>query len=135
VPEEQVRTLFSQAQMVVLPYIASTGSSSVIFQSAMWGRALVASDLPEIQAVAVENGLAVEFFKNRDSEGLAKAIQRLLDSPARRTDQAEHNYAAIQAARPEETARLYIQAFNRALAAHNKPERIPIPAMVSMESS
>lgn len=135
VPEEQVRTLFSQAQMVVLPYIASTGSSSVIFQSAMWGRALVASDLPEIQAVATENGLAIEFFKNRDSEGLAKAIQRLLDSPARRTDQAEHNYAAIQAARPEETARLYIQAFNRALAAHNKPERIPIPAMVPMESS
>ena len=66
VPEEQVQALFSRAQIVVLPYTASTGSSSVMYQSAMWGRAMVASDLPEIRSVADESGLEIEFFKNRD---------------------------------------------------------------------
>jgi glycosyltransferase involved in cell wall biosynthesis len=135
VPEEQVQTLFSQAQIVVLPYTASTGSSSVIYQSAMWGRALVASNLPETQSVAVESGLQVDFFQNRDAHAMAKAIQGMLDSPARRKAQVDHNYAAIQATRPEETARLYIQAFNQALAMRRKPERIPLPAGISMESS
>ncbi len=85
--------------------------------------------------VALENGLAIEFFKNRNVDGLANAIQSLLDSPARRFAQARHNFAAIQTTRPEETARLYIQAFNQALEAHNKPERIPMPVTVSMEPS
>ncbi|RPI99895.1 MAG: glycosyltransferase [Chloroflexi bacterium] len=127
VPEEQVRALFSRAQVVVLPYVASTGSSSVMYQSAMWGRALVASDLLEMQAIARESSLEVTFFRNRDVEGLAAAIRCLLDSPARRKAQVVHNYTAIQAIRPEETARLYIQAFNRALLAHDIPDRIPIP--------
>lgn len=107
----------------------------MIYQSAMWGRALVASDLQETQSVAGESGLKVEFFKNQDVDGLAQAIQCLLDSPVRRKDQVNHNYTAIQSTRPEETTRLYIQAFNQALATHNKPERIPVPVMVSMESS
>lgn len=135
VPEDQVRTLFSRAQIVVLPYLASTGSSSVIFQAATWGRAMVASDLPETRSGALENGLAIEFFKNRNVEGLANAIQSLLNSPSRRFAQARHNFAAIQTTRPEVTARLYIQAFNQALEAHNKPERICMPVTVSMEPS
>jgi glycosyltransferase involved in cell wall biosynthesis len=135
VPEDQVQSLFYRAQMVVLPYTASTGSSSVMYQAAMWGRAVVASDLAEIRSVAEENNLEVEFYKNRDIDGLAKAIQNMLDSPASRKALEEHNYNAIQASRPAETARLYIQAFNQTLAAHNLPERIPIPAAVSLESN
>ncbi len=129
-----MQNLFSKAQIVIMPYLASTGSSSVMYQSAMWGRAMIASDLPETKTLAAESGLSVEFFKNSDVDGLARAIQCLLDSPARRKAQVNHNYAAIQATRPEETARLYIKAFNQALAAHNKPERIPIPVMASTET-
>ena len=135
VPEGRVRDLFSQAQVIVLPYLASTGSSSVIYQAAMWGRAMVASDLPETQAVALESDLEIEFFKNRDVDELAQAIQRLLDSPAHRRAQVVHNYTAIQAIRPEDTAHRYIQAFNQALEAHNKPERISVPVTASMETS
>ncbi len=134
VPEEQVRDLFSRAQIVTLPYLASTGASSVIYQAAMWGRALVASDLPETRAVAAENGLEVAFFQNRDVNGLAQAISNTLDSPARRSAQIAHNFKAIQATRPEDTACLYIEAFNQALAAHNKPERIAVPRLIPAES-
>jgi len=134
VPEDQVPALFSRAQIVVLPYTATTGSSSVMYQSAALGRAMVASDLPEIRSVANERGLEIEYFKNRDVAGLAKAIQSLLDSPGLRKTQLMQNYRAIQTTPPEETARLYIQAFNQALAAHDRPERIPLPRAAAVES-
>ena len=134
VPENSLRKLFSRAQIVALPYTASTGSSSVIYRAAIWGRAMVASDLPETKSVAEERGLAVEFFRNRDAAGLASAIQTLLDAPGLRRAQAEHNYAAIQRGPFEGTCYLYLQAFNQALALRHKPERIEIPAVIPVES-
>jgi glycosyltransferase involved in cell wall biosynthesis len=134
VPENSLRELFSRAQIVALPYTASTGSSSVLYRAAMWGRAMVASDLPETQSVAAERGLKVEFFSNRDPAGLARAIQVLLDAPDMRRAQADHNYTAIQRGPLEETCYLYLQAFNQALALQHKPERIDIPAVVPVES-
>jgi glycosyltransferase involved in cell wall biosynthesis len=134
VPENSLRELFSRAQIVALPYTASTGSSSVLYRAAMWGRAMVASDLAETKSVAVERGLTVEFFSNRDPAGLARAIQILLDAPDMRRAQAEHNYAAIQRGPLEETCYLYLQAFNQALALQHKPERIEIPVVIPVES-
>jgi glycosyltransferase involved in cell wall biosynthesis len=128
VPESRLRELYAQAQIVILPYLASTGSSSVLFQAAMWNRPLVASNLVETQAVAAESGLAVEFFKSRDPKSLAGAIQLLLDSPVRRQAQAEQNFVAIQRRRPEVTCQAYLQAFNLALSTHRNPKRIDVPA-------
>ena len=134
VPENSLRELFSGAQIVALPYTASTGSSSVLYRAAMWGRAMVASDLPETRSVVEERGLAVGFFSNRDAAGLANAIQNLLDRPDLRRAQADHNYAAIQRSPLEGTCYLYLQAFNQALALQHKPDRIEIPAVVPMET-
>jgi glycosyltransferase involved in cell wall biosynthesis len=128
VPEDRVRPLFARAQVVVLPYLASTGSSSVLYQSAMWGRALVASDLADTRAVVEESGLAVEFFHNRDVSSLAEAIRCLLDSPGQRHAQSTHNFKAVQRRRPEVTCRAYLQAFNIALEARCSQKRLEIPA-------
>jgi glycosyltransferase involved in cell wall biosynthesis len=134
VPENSLRELFSRAQIVVLPYTASTGSSSVLYRAAIWGRAMVASDLYETRSVAAERGLEVEFFNNRDAAGLARAIQNLLDAPDVRRAQAAHNYAAIQRGPLEGTCYLYLQAFNQALALRHKLERIDIPVVLPVES-
>lgn len=128
VPEDRVRPLFARAQLVVLPYLASTGSSSVLFQSAMWGRALVASDLPETRAVVEESGLSVEFFENRDASSLAGAIRTLLDSPKHRLAQSTQNLHAVQRRRPEVTCQAYLRAFNLALEARSSQKRLEIPA-------
>jgi glycosyltransferase involved in cell wall biosynthesis len=133
VPEDSLRAIFSRAQIVALPYTASTGSSSVLYRAAIWGRPMVASYLPETQSVAAERGLEVEFFRNRDAAGLARAIQTLLDAPDLRRAQAGHNYTAIQRGPLEGTCYLYLQAFNQALALQHKPERIDIPAIVPVE--
>ena len=126
VAEDDVMDLFRRAQIVVLPYAASTGSSSVLYQAATWGRPVVASDLREIQALADENDLQVEFFRSGNVKSLRDAIRALLNSSAQRSAQAEHNFISIQHARPEETCRRYIEAFNRALEKRRSVKRIPV---------
>jgi len=127
IPEDQITNLFRDSQIVVLPYTASTGSSSVLYQAATWGRAVVASDLEEIFILARENNLQIEFFKTGNVESLCLSIQTLLDSPVKRRSQAEHNYNSILPTRPGETGRKYIHAFNRALEKRKSTKRILAP--------
>ncbi len=131
IPEDQVRNLFRGSQIVVLPYTASTASSSVLYQAATWGRAVIASDLEEICMLASENNLQIEFFKTGNIESLCTSIQSLLDSPMKRRAQAEHNFGAILPTRPQETGKQYIRAFNRALEKRNSAKRIHLPDLQS----
>ena len=122
--EDDVMELFKRAQIIVLPYIASTGSSSVLYQAATWGRAVVASDLSEIKRLALESDLQVQLFENGSVESLCTALRGLIDSKEARHAQAVHNFNAIQSTRPHETSQKYIQAFNHALEIRRSPKRI-----------
>jgi len=124
--ESDVKPLFEQACMIVLPYAASTGSSSVLYQAATWGRPVIASDLTEIQQLAQESDLQVEFFRNGSLASLCQTIRTLLLAPEKQHQQTAHNFQAIQRARPTETCRKYIHAFNRALEKSLSPKRIPV---------
>ena len=128
VPEEQVRDLFQRAQIVALPYNASTGSSSVLYQAAMWGRPVVTSDLAETQAVVSESGLAVTYFTRGSASSLSQALKMQLDSPDVCHRQIQHNFLAIQHHSPEETCRAYLQAFNIALETRRSPKRLATPS-------
>ena len=125
VSENDVKGLFRRAQVVVLPYAASTGSSSVLYQAATWGRAVVASDLHEIRKLTLENNLQVQFFENNKLESLCASLRLLLHSPAVRRSQSWHNFNSIQHLRPKATCHRYIQAFNRALEKRQSTKRIP----------
>jgi len=124
--EDDVKQTFQQAQIVILPYTASTGSSSVLYQAATWGRPVVASDLEEIRELTNESGLQIEYFKNGDVTTLSDSIRNLLRSPEKRLAQTTHNFNAIQHTRPAETCRKYLHAFNRALEKRRSPKRIQI---------
>lgn len=125
--EDDVMDLFRRAQIVVLPYVASTGSSSVLYQAATWGRPVVTSNLSETRELVSESGLQVEFFDNGDIKSLCQSIRPLIDSKQKRGAQAVHNFNAIQHTRPQETSRKYIHAFNRALEKRRSPKRITMP--------
>jgi glycosyltransferase involved in cell wall biosynthesis len=129
VPEERVRELFHRAQVVVLPYAASVGSSSVLLQAATWGRSIVASDLPETQSMIRESDLDVSFFSRGNVESLSRVLTAQLDSPELRRRQTEHNFAAMRRFQPEDTCQAYLQAFNMALESRLSPKRIAIPAL------
>jgi len=126
VSEDEVKNLFQRAQLVILPYAASTGSSSVLYQAATWGRAVVASDLREIRKLTLENDLQVKFFKSNNMESLCDSIRLLLNSPSLRRSQAQHNFNSIQHLRPKATCHRYIKAFNHALEKRQSTKRIPL---------
>ena len=124
VPEDNVMELFRRAQIVVLPYTASTGSSSVLYQAATWGRPVIVSDLKEIRELTGESNLMVEFFRSGDIQSLCNSIRALLNSPEKRRIQTRHNFDSIQGARPEATCKKYIEVFNYALNKHGSKSRI-----------
>ena len=128
VSEDQVIELFRRAQLVVLPYSASTGSSSVLYQAATWGRAVVASDLGEIRKLVDEGNLKVEFFKSGDVTSLYNSLRVMLSSEEKRKKQAAYNFDAIQRTRPYDTCRKYLQAFDHALEKRLSIKRLAIPA-------
>jgi glycosyltransferase involved in cell wall biosynthesis len=133
VSNEQIHELFEQAQIVVLPYQASTGSSSVLYQAASLGRPIVASDIDDIFMTAAESGLAVEYFRSGNSTSLAEAIHHLMKDAKTRRNMAVHNFDVIERLGPEEIGRLYLQAFNRALETRHSPARLAIPSMFDLE--
>jgi len=129
VSEDDVKDLFRCSQLVVLPYAASTGSSSVMFQAATWGRPVVASDLDETRKLALENNLRVQFFERNNLESLCDSIRLLLNSPELRKAQARHNFRSIQHLRPKATCSRYVNAFNYALEKRQSTKRIPLPEL------
>lgn len=129
VAEKDITSMFSRAQIVILPYNASTGASSVLAQAAALGRPVIASNLPETIISAQENGFDVAYFQRGNVAGLTETIRQYLASPQLRHRQAWHNFNAIQRSRPEETCKAYMRAFNLALEARRSPKRIALPAM------
>ena len=125
--EDDVMHLFQRSQIVVLPYMASTGSSSVLYQAATWGRPVVASNLSEIKKLVIESDLQVEFFDMGNVQSLCESIRKLINSKEARRAQVAHNFNAILRTPPHETSRKYILAFNRALEKRRSPKRITIP--------
>lgn len=130
VPEGEIRSLFGRAQLVILPYLASTGSSSVLWQAARYGRPLVVADLDDICSTVRETGLAVRFFKQGDANSLAQSIRTMLHFPEYRQAHIRANLVAARRHRPEDTCRAYVRAFNLALETRRSPKRIPLPALV-----
>ncbi len=135
IPEENLVDLFRRAKIVVLPYTASTGASSVLYQAATWGRPVVASNLNEIRTLAAESRFQVNFFETGNTDSLYEAIRDLLNSPEQRRAQAENNFKAVQNMRLAVTCHRYIKAFNRALEKRRSPKRIPITQIPNIETA
>jgi glycosyltransferase involved in cell wall biosynthesis len=116
VPENKLREVFTRATVVVLPRTATTGSSSVLYRAAGWGRPIVASDLPELRAIAEEEQLWVEFFSAGNKNSLKTTLESLLTDSARRRGQVQHNYEIInERLTLAHISQLYLQAFELVL--------------------
>lgn len=115
VPEPALRDVFARAALVVLPYTAATGSSSVLHHAVTWGRPIVVSDLAEMRATVEEEDLRAEFFRSGDCASLRAALERMLADSALRAAQANHNYHAVSRMTLDDICRAYVQAFDTAL--------------------
>jgi glycosyltransferase involved in cell wall biosynthesis len=113
--EPELRESFARASVVVAPYLATTGSSSVIHRAAAFGRPLVVSDLPEMRVLAQEENLRMDYAPPAEAAALADTLTRLLSDPQRQTEMAQHNLAVLQKMTLDHTCARYIEFFGQAI--------------------
>lgn len=87
----EVHDLFARAAVVVYPYISAT-QSGVTSIASYFGKPMVLSDLPFFKHTC-EGFQGIEFFPAGDSQALAEAITRSLQSPADTTELYTRQYS------------------------------------------
>ena len=109
--EGQLRDVFARARVVVLPYTATTGTSSVLHRAAALGRPVLASDLPDLRAAAEEEGLLAGYVPPNDPAALASALEALLADRPRQAAWAQHNLAMMRGMTLDQTCARYLELF------------------------
>jgi glycosyltransferase involved in cell wall biosynthesis len=112
VPEEQIPELFQSATVAVMPYSSSAGSSGVAHLACAYGVPIVASGIFDIRELAMEEGLAIDFFKTGDIQSLAQCLIALLQNPAHQTEMALQNFSAALRMSMPEVVRQYLRTFH-----------------------
>lgn len=124
VNEKEVENLFSQATMVVLPYLTATGTSGVFHIACGYGKPLVASDLPEIQEL-LQDGARALLTPPGDPRQLADAIRTLLNNPEEMAAMSKENLKFAEQESWDRIAQLYChlyeQVLNKSQLAHRNP--------------
>lgn len=94
VQEEDVPRIFRECAVTVFPYTSTTGSSGVLHQAGSYGKAAILPHIGDLKELTDEEGYAGAFFEPEDVEGLADAIQKVLQDEEYRKELGIKNYAA-----------------------------------------
>ena len=93
VPEEEIPDLFQASTVVVLPYDSATGSSGPAHQACEFGVPVVSAHIPDFQAMAASENIAIRFYRVGDAVDLADQLLAILQSTELEHQMAEHNFA------------------------------------------
>lgn len=113
VAEEDIPELFRTTSILVLPYDSATGSSGPAHQACEYGVPIVCADIPDLQEMAVDEDMAVSFYKTGDAADLAEQLVAILQSDQLQHEMAEHNFAAGVQMTMESVVRNYLRWFER----------------------
>jgi glycosyltransferase involved in cell wall biosynthesis len=116
--EAQLRSVFARARVVVLPYTATTGTSSVLHRAAAVGRPVLASDLPDLRAASDEEGLLAGYVPPGDPRALAGALEALLADRPRQAAWAQHNLEMMRRMTLDQTCARYLELFAGPASSH-----------------
>ncbi|MGC2636798.1 MAG: glycosyltransferase [Acidobacteriaceae bacterium] len=94
VPSKDVPELFRGSSVLVMPYDSSTGSSGPAHQACEYGVPIVCADIPDFRCMAVDDDMAISFYKIGDASDLANKLTTILQSPELQRQMAQHNYEA-----------------------------------------
>jgi glycosyltransferase involved in cell wall biosynthesis len=90
VPAEDVAQIFRMADVVVIPYFTTTGTSGVFHIACGYGRCIVSSDLPEIREL-VDDGASAILVPPGDVNALKSAILTVLSNETMAAKMGEQN--------------------------------------------
>lgn len=95
VPSENLAQVFNMADVVVLPYTTTTGTSGVFHLACGYGKPIVASDLPEIREI-LDEGASALLVPAGDVQALKDAILKVLSDEKLATRMSEQNLRYAQ---------------------------------------
>ena len=111
VEENDVPELFNKSDVVVFPYVATTGSSGVLHQAGSYKKAAIMPKIGDLQRLVVEEGYSGAFFETGDAESLANAISELAENTALREQIGQTNYKAATAFPMSKVVKMYEEEF------------------------
>ncbi len=94
VPETEIPALFQTTSILVMPYDSATGSSGPAHQACEYGVPIVCADIDDFRGMALEENMAIRFYKRASAADLSDQIIAILQSPELQEQMAEHNFAA-----------------------------------------
>jgi glycosyltransferase involved in cell wall biosynthesis len=116
IPDDETAQLFTDADIVVLPYLEASQSGVLAIASA-FGKPVIVTDVGELGRT-VRNGISGVVVPAGDTQALAHAILRLATDSALRTQLGNGNRAAAeQAASPDLVADGAIRIYERVIRA------------------
>lgn len=77
IPEKNLQAIFTSCTAVILPYSSSVWSSAVFMLACIYGRPVIASDLPDFRGL-VQEGAGIILFPMGNKEALAKTMELIL---------------------------------------------------------
>jgi len=92
--EDRLPDVFQSASVAVMPYSSSTGCSGVAHLACAYGVPIVCADLPDFRQMADGEDIAIEFYRPRDAQDLARCLIDFLTNPAKQEAMAVHNFSA-----------------------------------------
>jgi glycosyltransferase involved in cell wall biosynthesis len=110
VPRQKLGSVFRMADVVVLPYNATPGTSGVFHLACGYGRPIVASDLPEIREL-VNDGASAILVPPDDVDALKEAILTVLSNKEISTKMSEQNLNFAQRESWSSVAKAYEDAY------------------------
>jgi glycosyltransferase involved in cell wall biosynthesis len=111
VAEDDISQLFQSSTVAVLPYTSSAGSSGIAHLACTYGVPIIASDIPDFQRLAQEEGLAIDFFPAGDTRTLAECLIRFLGNRERQVEMALQNVSAALRMSMPEIIKQYLRTF------------------------
>jgi glycosyltransferase involved in cell wall biosynthesis len=115
VEENDLLGVFEKADVVVLPYLTATGTSGVFHLACGFGKAIIASDLPELRELIAEGASAI-LVPPGDVKALKDAILSVIDNKELRESLERRNLAFAQKENWGVVAEAYEKVYLEALA-------------------
>lgn len=94
VAEEDIPDLFRTTSILVLPYDSSTGASGPAHQACEYGVPIVCAEIEDFRDMALDEDMAVSFYKVGEADDLARQLVTILQSPELQRSMGRQNFAA-----------------------------------------
>jgi glycosyltransferase involved in cell wall biosynthesis len=112
VAEEAIANLFRTATVLVLPYSSATGSSGVAHLAAEYGVPIISADIEDFRDMALDEGLAIDFYGVGDASSMADSIVNLVQDTEKQKEMAEANFSAALRMTMPQIMRRYLRSFD-----------------------